>query len=226
MLIMLGTFLLCNVSIHTDVLVSLPIFAFRQQRHRTKLTTPLSRETMFKGNPRKPGHLSFENIQFMIDNDRIERLEPASSASEVNIMDEWIITYLSSDQVTGLCHEIDILESLGLIEIKPGGEIRLAPGWQKLCPHMILNEMRDSWGKDIHNLHCIHDSIRSLSKYWECIEGEGWRSSSGGEDLAFEEDEYEMRRQIFSENFLNYVDETLGVGHFVARGLWRCSSRN
>ena len=167
---------------------------------------------MFKGNPRKPGHLSFENIQFMIDDDRIKRLELTSSASEVNTMDEWIVNYLSSDQVTGLCHEIDILESLGLVEIKSGGEICLASGWQKLCPHMILNEMRDTWGKDIHNLHCIHDSIRSLSKYWDCIEGEGWRSSSGG----LEDEEYELRKQIFSENFLSFVNETQGVGHFVA----------
>ena len=141
-------------SIQLDAMILLPKFFIRQQRHLTLLTSPLPREIMFKGNPRKPGHLSFENIQFMIDDDRIKRLELTSSVSEVNTIDEWIVNYLSSDQVTGLCHEIDILESLGLVEIKSGGEICLASGWQKLCPHMILNEMRDTWGKDIHVIIC------------------------------------------------------------------------
>lgn len=144
------------------------------------------------------------------------RLENHSTPS---ISDEWVITHLASDKVTGLCHEIDILESLGIIEVGASGNVFLAPGWQRRAPHVLLNEMRDEWGseKDVHNLYCIHSTIRSIENHWECIEEQGWRRTSDGEetfDLDFDEDEYDMRRQIFTENFQNYVNVGTGVGDF------------
>eukprot|EP00986_Skeletonema_menzelii_P004713 scaffold1639_cov46-Skeletonema_menzelii.AAC.1 len=57
--------------------------------------------------------------------------------------DEWTITHLSSDAVTGIAHEIDVLENLGILKINQNGSIVLAQGWQRRVPHMILNEMKD-----------------------------------------------------------------------------------
>lgn len=176
---------------------------------------------MFKGNPRKPGNLSFENIQFMLLNDRLERLQNAESSPE-GLNDEWIVTYLASNEVTGLRHEIDVLESMGLIEIKKGGNMSLASTWQSKVPHMMLVEMRDDWGpdKDVHNLHCVHNTIRALRKDWECVGDDGWRLStdgviaSEGSDLDFENEEYYLRKQIFYENFDSFVNEEIGVGVF------------
>ena len=176
---------------------------------------------MFKGNPRKPGNLSFENIQFMLLNDRLERLQNAESSRE-GLNDEWIVTFLASNEVTGLRHEIDVLESMGLIEIKKGGNISLASTWQSKVPHMMLVEMKDDWGpdKDVHNLHCVHNTIRALRNDWECVGDDGWRLSTGGviasegSDLDFENEEYYLRKQIFYENFDSFVNEEIGVGVF------------
>ncbi|KAL3778630.1 hypothetical protein HJC23_001579 [Cyclotella cryptica] len=192
-----------------------------QQRHRSLVTSPLPREVLFQGNPRRPGNLSFENIQFMLRDDRMARLLNEESSHE-GLNDEWIVTYLSSNEVTGLRHEIDVLESMGLIEIKNGGKVSLASTWQSKVPHMMLIEMRDDWGpeKDVHNLHCLNTMIRSLRKYWECVGEDGWRLSvdganaSGDRNLDFENDEYFLRKQIFYENFESFVNEEIGVGDF------------
>jgi hypothetical protein len=166
---------------------------------------------VFKGNPREPSKHSYECIQFILDEERMTRLED-KSASQLN--DEWIVAYLSSDKVTGLCHEIDVLESMGLLDINAAGHIKLARGWHKKVPHMMLLEMRDVWGveKDVHNLHCIHNKIRSLGQHWECIDGEGWRSTD--DTVEYGDEEYDLRKQIFSENFSTWMNEGVGVASF------------
>lgn len=138
----------------------------------------------------------------------------------VSINDEWLVTHLASDKVTGLHHEIDVLESLGLVEVKDGGKVTLATGWQRKVPHMMLNEMRDEWGseKDVQNLYCIHPTLRALDKTWESIEGEGWRfiAADGEEtfDLDLDDDEYAIRKHVFEENFQSYTNVGIGVGDF------------
>jgi hypothetical protein len=196
------------------------IFLHRQQRHRSNVTAPLSREVMFKGNPRKPGNLSFENVQFLFADDRMARLQNAE-LSDKRLNDEWIVTYLSSEEATGLLHEIDVLESMGLIEIKACGNLSLAPKWKDKVPHMMLNEMRNSWAAelDVHNLHCIHSTIRSLSKHWECVDDDGWylagdEASFEEKNLEFDTEEYYLRHKIFCENFESYRNSDIGVGDF------------
>lgn len=166
---------------------------------------------MFKGNPREPGTRSFENLQFILTDELETRLKQTKSTASQH--DEWIVTYLSSDESTGLRHEIYVLENMGLIEIDYDGRLSLTPGWQNNVPHMLLNEMRDMWGikSDTENISCVHDTIRSLDNYWEYIEGEGWRLS-GESDFRFDDEEYNLRRDVFSENFHSYVNEANGIG--------------
>jgi hypothetical protein len=201
-----------------------------QQRTRSVIKTPLSKEVMFKGNPRKPGTLSFENLRFVLTEKRLARLKdnwlnpdklklpPQSTMESWN--DEWTIAHLSSDTVTGVAHEINVLENLGILEINQNGTIVLAKGWERRVPHMILNEMKDTWGSDmdVNNLHCIHERvISSLEDVWEYSgDEEGWRFESGDldDDLVFEDEEYELRRQIFLENYDGFVNSTKGVGNF------------
>ena len=174
---------------------------------------------MFKGNLRKPGNLSFENIQFMLNDDCMTRLNASNLES---IHDHWVVTYLASDEVTGLYHEIDVLETMGILQIDSEGNVSLAPGWQKKVTHHMLIEMRDGWGtkEDVHNLYCVNDTIRSLSNDWEYIGGEGWRSVSktessfDDENLDFDDEEYELRKQIFSENYNSFVNEQIGFADF------------
>jgi hypothetical protein len=103
---------------------------------------------MFKGNPRTPGSLSFENIRFMLDSGRMSRLRTAwekpvnklgDYATEIN--DEWIVSHLVSDIVTGLRHEIDVMISLGILSVE-NGKLVLAQNWYMRVPHMILIEVK------------------------------------------------------------------------------------
>jgi len=220
-----------------------------QQRHRSTLTSPLSKEVMFRGNPRTPGSLSFENIRFVLNEERMSRLrdawqcphqkitqqlsrQPSSSQQQPadrdtieRLNDEWVVTQLSSDAVTGLRHEINVLVSLGILSIQANGKLVLKQGWERRTPHIVLNEMRDSWGPelDIHNLFCIDDRIKfSLESRWEHVEV-GWRFTSSpedsmfdddGDELVFDDEEYQLREQIFTENYTNWVSEKSGMGEF------------
>lgn len=201
---------------------------FRQQRHRSTLTAPLPKEVMFKGNPRTPGSLSFENIRFMLDTGRMLRLRTAweepvfkldDYATEIN--DEWIVSHLVSDIVTGLRHEIDVMISLGMLSVE-NGKLVLAQNWYMRVPHMILNEVKYAWGSkvDVNNLFCIHDRIKlTLERHWEPDE-HGWRVASNdvddndNDELVFEDEEYQLREQIFRENCSNWVSASLGMGEF------------
>ena len=203
-----------------------------QQRHRSVIKTPLPKEVMFAGNPRKPGTLSFENVRFVLTEERLARLKnnwlghdqlklpPQPTSEEMEQWsDEWTITHLSSDAVTGIAHEIDVLENLGILKINQSGSVVLAQGWERRVPHMTLNEMKDAWGSDmdVNNLHCIHEKIRSsLEDVWQHDEDE-WRFESEGlddDDAVYEDEEYELRRQIFLENYDAFVNSRKGVGEF------------
>eukprot|EP00984_Skeletonema_dohrnii_P001158 scaffold355_cov127-Skeletonema_dohrnii-CCMP3373.AAC.18 len=204
-----------------------------QQRHRSVIKTPLPKEVMFAGNPRKPGTLSFENVRFVLSEERLARLKnnwlnhdqlklpPQPTSEEMEQWsDEWTITHLSSDAVTGIAHEIDVLESLGVLKINQSGSVVLAKGWERRVPHMTLNEMKDAWGSDmdVNNLHCIHEKIRSsLEDVWQHDEDE-WRFESEGLDdddgAVYEDEEYELRKQIFLENYDAFVNSRKGVGEF------------
>lgn len=177
---------------------------------------------MFKGNPRSPGARSFENIQHLLNDERMKRLRSAwtttdSSYSLIGGNDEWIVFHLSSDAVTGLRHEIDVLEGIGLLSISVNGKIELQKDWQKRIPHMVLVDMKDAWGPeiDVHNLYCVHDTVRGLAGHWEHDDEEDeWRLESEEEDLTFDDDEYDLRKQIFLENYIAYMNEENGVGDF------------
>ncbi|KAL9180020.1 hypothetical protein ACHAXT_007990 [Thalassiosira profunda] len=200
-----------------------------QQRHRSTLTTPLPKEVMFRDSPRTPGKRSYENVRFLLDGERMSRLRqvwlnlapqplpnPASQPDKDTAMrwnDEWIVAHLSSDATTGLRHEINVLVGLDILSVSTNGGLSLAKGWEKRVPQMVLNELRDEWGRDADgpNLHCIHGDVWSaLHAYWERDE-DGW---IGGDEIAFDDDEYELRKEIFTENCAKWAAERSGQGNF------------
>ncbi len=192
---------------------------------------------MFKDNPRKPGSRPFENIRFLLGEERMSRLRSMwegeltvpsgrdGCTEELN--DEFMIAHLSSDRMTGLRHEILVLKSMDILSIHDDGRITLAKGWEDRVPHMMLIEMKKMWGTNVdpYNLYCIHDTIKlSLANHWEHHEDEGyWRRvvKDGDDDfeddeneLAFYDEEYHLREQIFTENYYNWVSEKSGMGEF------------
>ena len=216
------------------------IFTHRQQRHRSALTSPLSKEVMFKGNPRNPGSLSFEKIRFVLDDGRMSRLQEAwrqtrehppcqssqRSAKNQDAMerlnDEWIVAHLSSCAMTGLRHELDVLVGFDILSIDAiDGRIALKEGWEQRLPHAILIEMRQAWGPnaDKQNLYCIHNKITSSMAAWKHPDG-AWRFTRSTTDdkdedeLVFEDEEYWLRERIFTENYTDWVCKNKGIGEF------------
>ena len=189
---------------------------------------------MFKGNPRnsgsrgddEPGRLSFEYTHLLLDQERMSRLRNAwqnptvvsqtDESAREKLNDQWIVTHLSSDAMTGLRHEIEVLASLGMLSVKTNGKIVLAEEWETRIPHMVLNEMRGEWGEiDVDNLFCIHDKIKAtLGSAWEHVEDDGWRMKSDEGEVLHDDEEYEMRKEIFVENYKTWVDENQGMGLF------------
>jgi hypothetical protein len=186
---------------------------------------------MFKGNPRKPGSHSFENIQFVLDEERMSRLRsnwkarrisaiPNDRDTSEDLNDEFMVAHLSSDSMTGLRHEINVLISMHILSIQENGRIVLVKGWEDRVPHMMLIEMQKLWGTDVdtNNLYCIHDTIKlSLENHWEHYEDEGWRrieDDDNNDELAFDDVEYQLREKIFTENYYNWVNEKSGMGEF------------
>ena len=172
---------------------------------------------MFAGNPRIPQSLSFEKVRHVLSDDglmsrlRDSWLNPKQKQLSIQqpemVNDEWIITLLSSDEVTGIRQEVDVLISLGILTVTTNGKIVLADEWEEQVPHMIINEMKEYWGSelDVHNLFCIHDRIKlSLER----------KLASSEDDDYDEEEEYQMRKQIFTHNYQNWVNERSGVGIF------------
>lgn len=180
---------------------------------------------MFKGNPRNTesgSRLSFEMVHLFFDQQRMLRLRDAwenqIGNSKENWDDEWIVTQVSSDTMTGLRHEIEVLASLGMLSVKANGKIVLAQGWENKVPHMVLNEMREAWGSrmDIDNLFLIHDRVKkALQGAWEHVEEDGWRLTSDDDnEVIYDDEEYEMRKQIFIENYKTWISENHGMGVF------------
>ncbi len=69
-------------------------------------------------------------------------------------------------------------------------------------------------------IFCVHDKIKSkLEGHWEQDEY-GWRVAMNNVDdddddeLVFEDEEYQLREQIFRENYSNWVSASLGMGEF------------
>mmetsp|Transcript_22188 Transcript_22188/g.39064 ORF Transcript_22188/g.39064 Transcript_22188/m.39064 type:complete len:104 (-) Transcript_22188:128-439(-) len=51
--------------------------------------------------------------------------------------DERSITQLSSDAMTGLCHEIDVLVSLRILSIKTNSKLVLEEEWEQCTPQIF-----------------------------------------------------------------------------------------
>ncbi|KAL7542135.1 LOW QUALITY PROTEIN: hypothetical protein ACHAWF_007101, partial [Thalassiosira exigua] len=191
-------------------------------------------DVMFKGNPRIPGSLSFENVHLLLDHRRMSRLRDAwcnperlrllkpgapslDKEAREKLEDEWIVAYLSSDGATGLRQEIDVLIGLSILQQRRDGTLALAPNWPRRVPHMMLDEMVELWGTgaDRRNLSCVHETIKSMESQWERME-DGWRllSDDNGDEVEFDDEEYHMREEIFTENYNNWVSEKSGMGGF------------
>ncbi|EJK74883.1 hypothetical protein THAOC_03413, partial [Thalassiosira oceanica] len=193
-----------------------------QQRHRSRLTSPLAKEVMFRGNPREPGSLSFEDVHLMLPEDRLARLRGGAARGPGPACqppppphDEWIVSHLSSEAATGLRHEVDVLVGVGLLAVADDGSLLLADGWERRAYHSLLNDMKD-WGsdEDPHGLFGVHGRIKKLETKWRNKNGE-WQYSEGGSVVVtLKDQEYQTRKEVFTDNYSNWTSEKSGMGTF------------
>jgi len=189
------------------------------QRHRSTLSTPLSKSVMYKGNPRTPDTLSFEKIHYVIEDQMLTHLEelwldnPNTTLMEIHErtknfpnyskiwLHEWIVAHLSSDSTTGLRHEINCLISEGVLKVRSNGFIVFGDDWEKKVPRMVLNEMKEIWGSrlDVYNFYCINKRIT-------------YNLSEHGDEK--DDEELKLRRDVFIENFNSYKCKKVGMGEF------------
>jgi len=176
---------------------------------------------MFRGNPREPGSLSFEDVHLMLPDDRLARLRdgaargPGPSRPAPPTRDEWIVAHLSSESATGLRHEVDALAGLGLLAVASDGSLALADGWEGRACHSLLDDMRE-WRPDgdAHGLFGVHAGVRALGAKWRNEDGE-WKYSEGGSAVVTLKDrEYRTRKEVFTDNYSNWTSEKSGMGTF------------
>ena len=181
----------------------------------------MAKEVMFRGNPREPGSLSFENVHLMLPEDRLARLRDKarqgidSTGQLPPPHDEWIVSHLSSEAVTGLRHEIDVLVGIGLLSVTVDGSLVMADGWERHAYHSLLNDMEE-WGsdKDAHGLFGVHSGIKNLETKWRNNNGK-WQYSDGGSVVVtLKDQEYQTRKEVFTDNYSNWKNEKSGVGTF------------
>jgi hypothetical protein len=183
--------------------------------------------TDFKRSPREPGQFSFEILQYMLDEDLMNRLmqhnikqvenkHDENSNVGIALHDDMLVLHLASDFKTGLMREIKSLVGLGMVTINENGITSLKDDWQSKMHPFMLNEMWETgWNKEVDdaNKFCINTKIRdAIDMEWR-RSSEGWISQSA-QAVRYYHHEYEHSRNIFASNFEGLMNEMDGIAQF------------
>ncbi|EJK72680.1 hypothetical protein THAOC_05766 [Thalassiosira oceanica] len=72
------------------------------------------------------------------------------------------------------------------------------------------------WGsdEDAHGLFGVHGRIKKLETKWRNENGE-WQYSEGGSVVVtLKDQEYQTRKEVFTDNYSNWTSEKSGMGTF------------
>lgn len=139
----------------------------------------------------------------------------ASTIDPLN--DELQILLLSSQEATGLFDEVMGLVGSDVLHICSDGKVVLKRDWQfNVGASVILDAEERGWfkGDDPANVFCLHDSLRSLTDFWEQRNG-GWGLiDEPDEEAEFINEEYFDIKRDFAKDYSNHYDGKDGVGNF------------
>ena len=133
------------------------------------------------------------------------------------LKDELQILLLSSQEATGLFDEVMGLVGSDVLHICSDGKVVLKRDWQfNVGASVILDAEERGWfkGDDPANVFCLHDSLRSLTDFWEQRNG-GWGLiDEPDEEAEFINEEYFDIKRDFAKDYSNHYDGKDGVGNF------------
>ncbi|KAI2512975.1 hypothetical protein MHU86_1521 [Fragilaria crotonensis] len=173
-------------------------------------------------NPRTPGSLTFENVEFAVastafakTDNKTQNQVPESPTAEDLIR----LAYLVSPQKTGLLDELKALLEVSIIErTSENGAAILAEDWFSRVDPLILDDMDAKWsyGADPDNKYLIHPKVkRDLANYW--IRGhddDAWVLQEDLSEIIFLDDEWDEWRRSFEAEKAIFADNEDGIGKF------------
>lgn len=155
-------------------------------------------------NPRIPGSLSFEQLEFV-------NITPGDPKAEDLVR----LAYLVSPERTGLLDEMMALVETGLLERTMDGGAVLPKDWFMKVDPLILENMEAHWSveADPNSKYLVHPKVRNGMTNWERVDG-GWALKEEPSDVIFYDEEWEEWRKTFLDREERRVNQEDGIGNF------------
>ena len=196
-------------------------FSWRWEVHHGQTSESHHQREIAK-NPRAPGSLTFENVEFAVANTAFakhhtiaQNQEPEMPTAEDIIR----LAYLVSPQKTGLLDELKALLELSIVvRTSEHGAAILAEEWFTRVDPLILDDMDAKWsyGADPDNKYLIHHKVkRDLANYW--IRGhddDAWVLQEDLSEVVFVDEEWDEWRRSFEAEKAIFADNEDGIGKF------------
>jgi hypothetical protein len=204
-------------------------FSWRWEVHHGQ-TSEDSRKREVLKSPRTPGKLTWEQVEFFVDDAMIDRFQTVSltelssldlqnrDSQETLLLAQDLLRlfHLISPQRTGLLDELRALEQMHIIVKSKHGASLLAEDWFTHVDPLILNDMNNKWSYclDPDNKYLIDPKVRrELSNYWIRVDN-GWALNEDLSDVIFLDDEWEEWQRSFEADKIVVSNREDGIGRF------------
>lgn len=159
----------------------------------------------------------FELLHHTMNTDKLTEMNNNIVSGKIELQDELLITYLSSDVKTGVAKEMGYLRKCELIEVDNIGTVKLASAWETKVPAFILYDMmEEGWdtNEDRQNRFCLHEDFRNhLSMNWK-LTNEGWARCDRPNKILYYHDVYTHNKQSFQDKWTDCENEMDGIAQF------------
>ena len=196
-------------------------FSWRWEVHHGQTSESHDKRETSK-NPRTPGSLTFENVEFAVKSTAFAKTNKVAQdqVPETPTAEDIIrLAYLLSPQKTGLLDELKaLLDLLIIVRTSENGAAILAEDWFTRVDPLILDDMDAKWsyGADPDNKYLIHHKVkRDLANYW--IRGhddDAWALQEDLSEIIFVDEEWDEWRRSFEAEKAIFADNEDGIGKF------------
>ena len=185
---------------------------------------------IFLKNPKRPGSLTLENMQFGLNEDLLSRLEvlafdTTALNSDSDVADAVnkraaeaavVVTHLVSPERSGVLDELLSLLRSGIIRKSKHGGAILKKDWSSQVDPLLLDDMLVRWSLDAdpENKYSMNNKIRyNLASYWMRLDG-AWALSEDMSEVVFIDQEFDEWRQTFEDKAQIKSNAEEGIGKF------------
>ena len=166
-------------------------------------------------NPRRAGKYSLANVRFLLDDSVAAQLVGATDSSEQQVAMEKL-AFACSPATTGVCDELLALIRTLVVEIDGRGIPVLSQDWWTKIDFLLLDEMRDVWGRVVDRIgkHGVSEPIRTqLEDTWKNTEF-GWALAENEDDIIYDAREFSEWWNAFCEQRQSASNAQDGIGRF------------